>query len=326
MLKGIKIIILILFLCFEIPLFQTQAQDTDILGLYYNPIQANPALTGAGGSGKLRLLYRDYYPGRGLNLHTISCSYDTFVKDAHGGLGLFLSENLLGGILNDLRAGLSYSYHLRASRDLYVNAGFMASLIHRSMDAGKIVLPDQIDPLRGPVLPSGENINSLSRTVFDAGIGFLFSYRNYHTGISVSHIFRPDLVGNALEESRAGRRITVHGGAEVYPGPEGLSLGPAFLFSMQGNSIISAIGTAVSYNNLSINLLPFFEPGGGLNFIQSGFNIKAGRMELGYNYNFNPLPDNSLQPFTRSNQVYIAIVLNNVEKRDLIKAIIFPKL
>ncbi|MDZ7738612.1 MAG: PorP/SprF family type IX secretion system membrane protein [Bacteroidales bacterium] len=326
MLKGIKIIILILFLCKVLALYQGQAQDTDILSLYYNPVQVNPALTGAEGTGKLRLLYRDYYPGRGLNLHTISCSYDTFVEEAHGGLGIFLSENILGEILNDFRAGVAYSYHLRASRDFYVNAGFMAALVHRSMDAGKIVLPDQIDPLRGAVLPSGEQINSMSRTVFDAGIGFLFSYRNYHSGISVSHIFRPDLVGNGLEDSRAGRRITLHGGTELYPGPEGLSISPAFLFNIQDNMIISAAGAAVSYNNISINLLPFFEPGGGLSFIQSGLFFEAGRMELGYNYNFNPVQNSSLQPFTMSNQVYIAIGLNNVEKRDVIKAIIFPKL
>ncbi|MFP4488219.1 MAG: PorP/SprF family type IX secretion system membrane protein [Bacteroidales bacterium] len=326
MLKGIKIIILIIFLCFEIPLYQTQAQNTGILNFYNNPVQANPALTGAEGAGKLRLVYRDYYPGRSLNLHTISCSYDTFVEKAHGGLGIYLSENLLGDILNDFRAGAAYSYHLRATRDFYINAGFMASLIHRGMDAGNIVLPDQIDPLRGAVLPSVEVINSVSRTVFDAGIGFLFSYRNYHSGISASHIFRPDLVGNGLEESRMGRRISVHGGAELYPGTDRLSIYPAFLFSMQDNFIMSAIGVAVAYNNISMNLLPFFEPATGLSFVQTGLHFKAGRVELGYNYNFNPLTAGHMQPFTLSNQVYIAIGLNNVEKRDVIKAILFPKL
>ncbi len=328
MLKGIKIIILILFLCKVLSLYQGQAQDTDVLSLYNNPVQVNPALTGAEGTGKLRMLYRDYYPGRGLNLHTISCSYDTFVEDVHGGLGIYLSENILGGILNDFRAGVAYSYHLRASRDFYVNAGFRAALVHRGMDAGNIVLPDQIDPLRGAVLPSGELINSMSRTVFDAGIGFLFSYRNYHSGISASHIFRPDLVGNGMEESRAGRRISVHGGTELYPGPEDLSIAPAFLFSMQDGFITGAIGAAVAYKNIAINLLPFFEPatGTGLSFVQSGLHFKAGRVELGYNYNFNPLPSGNMQPLTLSNQVYIAIGLNNVEKRDLVKAIIFPKL
>lgn len=302
------------------------AQDAATTAFYYRAVSANPALTGSEGDGKIKLMYRDYYPGRNLNLHSVYFSYDTFAEQVHGGLGLYLSDDMLGGILNELRAGGTYSYHLRAGKDLFINAGFMASVIHRGIKTGNIILPDQIDPLMGAVLPPGEVINPASRTVFDAGLGFLFTYRDYHTGISVNHIFRPDINGSGQERSRLHRLFSVHGAALLKPGAKDISLNPAFIISMGGNIITAAIGTSVSYKNISMNLLPYFSPAYGLSFVQSGVHVNTGRVELGYNYNFNPLPDNSLQPFTLSNQVFISVVLNNIKKRDVVKAIIYPKL
>lgn len=302
------------------------AQDTESLSFYYTPVQANPAMAGSEGPGNLKLMYRDYYPGKGLNLHSIYCSYDSFLESIHGGFGVYLSEDLLGDLLNDFRAGAAYSYHLRASRDLYINAGFMASVIHRGFDAGKIILPDQIDPLMGAVLPSGELIASESRTVFDAGLGFLFSYLDYHAGISINHLFRPDITGSGLQESGLGRRLSIHGGTVFNTRESGVSFAPAFIVSVQNSNIISALGTSIGYKDLSINILPFFDPRSGLSFVQSGLHFKKGRIELAYNFNFVPLRTDRLEPFTLSNQAYISVIINNIEKRDVIKAINYPKM
>jgi len=318
--------ILNLILCFTLSVLYLGAQDTESLSFYYNPVQANPALAGSEGTGKLRLMYRDYYPGKGFNLHSINCSYDSFLEVIHGGIGIYVSENILGDLLNDLRAGAAYSYHLRTSRNFYINAGFMASVIHRGLNAGNIVLPDQIDPLLGSVLPSGEVIAPVSRTVFDAGLGFVFSYRDYHAGVSVNHLFRPDLSGNALQESELGRRLSIHGGAVLNTGNPDLSLTPGFIVNVHNNDINCALGTGIGYKSLYFNILPFFDPRRGLSFVQTGLYVEMGIIELGYNYNFIPFRTDRLQPFTLSNQVYISIGLYNIEKRDVIKAINYPKM
>jgi len=318
--------ILNLILCFALSVLHLEAQDTESLSFYYNPVQANPALAGSEGPGKLRLNYRDYYPGKGLNLHSINCSYDSFLEVIHGGLGIYVSENIMGDLLNDFRAGAAYSYHLRASRDFYINAGFMASVIHRGLNTGNLVLPDQIDPILGAVLPSGEFITSVSRTVFDAGLGFLFSYRDYHAGISMNHVFRPDLSGSGLQESALGRRLSMHGGAIFNTGTPDLSLAPGFIINFQSGNIISAFGAGIGYKSLSFNILPFFDPRSGLSFVQTGIYFEQGKIELGYNFNFIPFRNDRLQPFTLSNQVYISIGIYNIEKRDVIKAINYPKM
>ena len=74
----------------------------------------------------------------------------------HGGAGFYLSDDYLGGIVNDLRGGFSYAYFLQAGKDLFINAGLSASVYHRGYNFGNAVLPDQIDPLGGVSFPSSE--------------------------------------------------------------------------------------------------------------------------------------------------------------------------
>ncbi|MGM0666423.1 MAG: PorP/SprF family type IX secretion system membrane protein [Bacteroidota bacterium] len=315
----------ILLLCFALPVNHMLAQDAESFAFYFNPVQANPALAGSEGPGKLRLMYRDYYPGKGLNLFSVSSSYDSYLESIHGGFGIYVSENLLGDLLSDLRAGAAYSYHLRASRDLYINAGFLASVIHRGMDAGRIVLPDQLDPIMGAVLPSGEVIDPISNTVFDAGLGFLFMYRDYHAGIAVNHIFNPDLMGHGFEETVPGRRLSVHCGA-VFNTRKELRIMPGFIINVQNGNYMGAMGASVGYNMLSFNILPFFDLRRGLSYIQSGLYLETGMFELAYNYNFTPLRTGNIQPLTLSNQVSLAITLFNSEKRGVPKTINYPKM
>ncbi|MEZ5010895.1 MAG: hypothetical protein R2744_04505 [Bacteroidales bacterium] len=51
--------------------------------------------------------------------------------------------------MNDLRAGATYAATIRAGKEIFVNAGFMASIIHRSVNSGNIILPDQIKSAAG---------------------------------------------------------------------------------------------------------------------------------------------------------------------------------
>jgi len=324
MIRNVKI--RILFLCLVLPVNHLFAQDAESFAFYFNPVQANPALAGSEGPGKLRLMYRDYYPGKGLNLFSISSSYDSYLESIHGGFGIYVSENILGDLLSDTRAGAAYSYHLRASRELYINAGFLASLIHRGMDAGRIVLPDQLDPLLGAVLPPGEVISPVSNTVFDAGLGFLFIYRDYHAGISVNHIFNPDLTGRGFAEAVPGRRLSVHGGAVLSTRRDDLRIMPGFIINVQNANYMGAMGISLGYNMLSFNVLPFFDLRRGLSYVQSGLYLETGIVELAYNYNFTPLRTDKLQPLTLSNQLSIAITLFKSEKRANAGAINYPKM
>ena len=70
---------------------------------YQSLLMNNPALSGSEGTGVLRLSYLNYYPGNSYNLHSVYLSYDSYISALHGGAGFYLSEDYMGGIVNDLR-------------------------------------------------------------------------------------------------------------------------------------------------------------------------------------------------------------------------------
>jgi type IX secretion system PorP/SprF family membrane protein len=302
------------------------SQDIESQMIYSVPILGNPALTGSEGIGKLRLVYRDYYPGHDFHLGSVFASYDTYNESLHGGIGFYISDNKLGDLMNEMRTGASYSYHLRASEDLYINAGFLASVIHRGFKSGSLILPDEIDPLLGPILTSSELIDIRSGTIFDMNVGFLFSYLNYHAGLSVSHITTPGLTGAGKKDSRMARRYTIHASGSFRVLENELSLDPVFYFSLQDNLYSLSAGLSGSYKVISLNVLSHTYLQQGLGAIQTGIHIKMGTVGLAYNYLFNPFKTGPFIPSTLSNQISLIISLNNVEKRGVIKAINFPKL
>ena len=159
---------------------------------YQLTLIGNPGLTGTEGTGYLRLSYLNLYPGNNYNLHTVNVSYDGYFPGLHGGAGIYITNNSLSGIVNDLSGGFSYAYHFQAGSNLFVSAGLSASIFHRGYSFSGAVLPDQIDPVRGAVLPPGEILDLKGRSVLDLSTGFLLMSGRFFGGISVSHLTEPD--------------------------------------------------------------------------------------------------------------------------------------
>ena len=86
--------------------------------------------------GSVRFSYLNFYPGNSYNFHSVYFSYDSYFPGIHGGAGIYVSDDYLGGIMNDVRGGLSYSYFLQAGKELYINAGLTASFFHRGFNFG----------------------------------------------------------------------------------------------------------------------------------------------------------------------------------------------
>jgi type IX secretion system PorP/SprF family membrane protein len=186
------------------------SQETTYGPGYQTIMNTNPAFAGSSGNGMLRLSYLNFYPGNNYDLHSFFVSYDTYIPIVHGGGGFFVSNDYIGGIVNDLRGGFSYSYHLQAGKDVFIDAGLSASLWHRGFNSRNVILPDQIDPLGGVSGSTSDIIDFSGHTIFDIGAGMLFSAGRYLGDISVNHIARPDLSGNGTDDGRLDRRVTLH--------------------------------------------------------------------------------------------------------------------
>jgi type IX secretion system PorP/SprF family membrane protein len=317
--------IIILFLTVGFSLF-CKGQDSESGPGYQLILMNNPALSGSEGDGEIRLLYHNYYPGNNYNLHSVYFSYDSFVPSLHGGVGIYISDDYMGGIANEMKGGMSYSYFLQAGKDLFINAGLSASVFHRGLNFTGAILPDQIDPLGGVVYPTGDVLTNSGKTVFDIGAGFLFMTGKLTGGLSVSHLAEPELTENKSTEEKLRRKLLLHVTYDLdLSKSNNFMLRPLGYLVMQGGYVSGGAGTVFETNYLSINALLLNDNWNNLN-MQTGFSIKTGGMSIYYNYRFNISSGNNMMPFSLLHQTGLAFSLNNVDKRKTIKTINFPKL
>ncbi|MCX6325948.1 MAG: type IX secretion system membrane protein PorP/SprF [Bacteroidia bacterium] len=322
MLKRLsKILILIIAIhadCF--------GQETDPGPGYQMVLMNNPAISGSEGDGVLRLSYLNVYPGNNYNLHSVYFSYDSYFPALHGGAGFYLSDDYLGGIVNDFRGGLSYAYFLQAGKDLFINAGLSASIYHRGYSFDKAILPDQIDPLGGVYFPNGEILATSGRTVFDIGAGFIFISGKFFGGFSINHLAEPNLSVSGFSNEGLKRKLLLHlSGDFDMSKKQSLKVRPLAFLGLQGEFLSTGTGVVVESKYLSVNAILLGDTGRNMN-IQTGFSFKSGKVSVYYNYRFNIVSENILMPLSLLHQTGLAISLNNVDKRNIIKTINFPKL
>jgi hypothetical protein len=84
-------------------------------------------------------------------------------------------------------------------------------------------------------------------------------------------------------------------------------------------------GASIESKYLAINAVVMGDNGKNLNF-QTGFSLSAGKLMIWYNYRFNALSGNKYTPLSLLHETGLAFSLDNVEKRNTIKTINFPKL
>ncbi len=301
-------------------------QDLDYGAGYQMSLINNPALTGSEGDGTLRLSYLNFYPGNSYNLHSVYLSYDSYFPSLHGGAGFYITDDYLGGIINDLRGGFSYAYFLQAGEDLFINAGLSASFYHRGYNFGTAILPDQIDPLGGVSAPSSEYLANSGQTLFDVGAGFTFITGKLSGGFSINHLAEPDLSEQGYSADRLKRKYFVHlAGDLILNKAQGFNIRPLAYTSLQGDYITGGIGTVFESNHLSVSGLILGSSNKNIN-IQTGFSINAGRVRIYYNYCFNIVSENTFIPVSLIHHTGLAFSLNYVDKRNPVKTINYPKL
>ena len=294
--------------------------------VYQGLLMNNPGMSGVEGNGIMRLSYLNHYPGNHLDLNSLYLSYDTYIPALHGGGSFYLSDDYLGGIVNDIRGGFSYAYFLQAGRKLFVNAGLTASVFHRGFNFGNAVFPDQIDPLGGPSIPTAEVTDNKGRTVFDVGAGLVVSSGKYSGGISVNHLAEPELYTSTVSTERIRRRYTAHASAHFdLPGNGGFNMEPLLLASLQDNYFFAGAGTSAGNDRFALNILLTDDNSGNIN-LQAGFSFSFSIVSVYYNYRFNLASGNSLLPVSLMQQAGLTFSLYNVEKRKDINTINFPKM
>lgn len=213
-------------------------------------VMYNPAFAGVGGSTSLKISAYTFLPGNGFGLKSIYASWDGYYSSLHGGAGVWVSEDMPGDIMNDLRGGASYAYHFRAGREIFITAGLTASVITRGIRSGSVILPDDIDPFRGITGGGTEYIPPAPVIRFDLGTGFTVSSGSWYAGASVMHLTRPSLSDDNQDHNRLNRLFTLNGGFSLTPRGKDLALSPSAAILIQGEGMKIYLGSEASWKGI----------------------------------------------------------------------------
>jgi type IX secretion system PorP/SprF family membrane protein len=284
----------------------------------------NPAYTGLSGAPVLQLSCYTFLPGNGFGLQSVYGSFDSFFQSLHGGAGIWLCDDILGDIMNDFRGGASYAYHLRAGNDLFFNAGLTASVVHRGIRRGSIILPDDIDPFSG-TSPSSGYIEDGNITLFDLGTGLTFSRGPWYGGISVMHLTQPWLSDDQSSNNRLRRLYTLSAGASFALTKSKIILNPSVAFLAQADSYTVYLGTEAVFRSLMCGAALWHESSGFLSAEPSiGWDMGSAKLLLSYSYVLTggdaAFNGNAIV------KAALSVSFNNVEKSRAVHIIKLPSL
>lgn len=322
----ISLLFLIVFSAF------LNGQDVIFSQFHGNLLYHNPAFAGSSDFNRLSINYRDQWPELQSDFVTYSASYDQPVEVLHGGIGIrLLNDNLGDGTFRTFSAELIYSYHLRVSREFFILAGFQASINQNRFDAGNLVFGDMIDPFRGAVLPTEENISGFQKIYPDFAVGFIGLYKELYGGITVHHLTRPGISENPTDESRLSRKYSIHVANNFYlkgsPGKkEAILLTPSLLFQQQDHYQHLEYGFIISREPISLGARLRHDFTFSYSTAIFGLSVNYQNFSIGYTYDLAIKGAGSGLPGTAAHEITFIAGFNSVKKRDLIRTINVPKI
>jgi type IX secretion system PorP/SprF family membrane protein len=248
----------LLILCFLVnQSHEIYAQDPTFTQFYANPLYLNPAFAGSNKCPRISLNYRNEWPNLSGNYITYSTSYDKYVKNIKGGLGLLATHDQQGkGTISTSMISLIYSYHLKVNRKFTMLFGARAAYYQKSLDVTKLTFGDMIDPRKGFIYNTGDVLQNASRQFFNASLGVLGFSKNFYTGLALHHVNQPNesMITNGTSQQKM--RITAHAGATISlvkgaRGTKSTTLMPNIIFQYQQGFMEMNIGTYVKYGDLT---------------------------------------------------------------------------
>ena len=216
-----------------------QGQDPSWSHFYANTLYLNPSMAGTEGDSRVFAGYRNQWPSTGSAYVTYHTSYDRYVEELHGGLGMkVMNDRQGGGRFNQLAVDVVYAYRFRATHELEVSWGLQAGIGQRAFQTGGLVFGDMIDPVTGNTLPLTEYPDPYQSIFPDFAAGFSAFWRNIFGGLAVHHLLEPGVSPVDDPSSELPRKYTLHAGmilpvVDPGTGREILQVSPHLVFIQQ---------------------------------------------------------------------------------------------
>ena len=194
-----------------------RGQDPEFTQFYANPLYLNPAYAGTTKGIRFAFNYRNQWPSLPSSFVTYSASYDQHFDELSGGIGLHVLYDRAGdGDLSTTGGSFMYSYFLPVSEKFAIKAGLEVTAIQKSIDFGKLLFYDQIDPRLGFIYKTGEDLPSQGiykiNPFFDFSAGMIGFTNKFYAGFAVNHISEPQMSFFDNTDSKLPRKYTAHMG------------------------------------------------------------------------------------------------------------------
>ncbi|MGB1217413.1 MAG: PorP/SprF family type IX secretion system membrane protein, partial [Saprospiraceae bacterium] len=196
------------------------AQDAVFSQFYSSPVQLNPAFVGTTYSPKVALNYRNQWSSIFNAYVTYAASFDQFSEKLNSGFGFSAIVDQAGdGVYNTGGFSVIYSYRIPVGDKFFIKGGVQAGLRQVSVDWDRLTFLDQLDPIGGPILTTGESRpDLLNRQMFDLSTGVLLYSDLFYGGFSAYHLNTPDqslLGSNDQLTDGLPMRFSIHGGMQI---------------------------------------------------------------------------------------------------------------
>ncbi|MCC6723400.1 MAG: type IX secretion system membrane protein PorP/SprF [Saprospiraceae bacterium] len=312
-----------------------QAQDPLFSQFYATPLVLNPAFAGTTYSPRISATYRNQWPVHANDgtaaYTTYAASYEQFVPAFNSGIGVMvMSDNSGGGILKTTSFAANYAYRIAVNEDFNIRLGINAGFKQSNIDWDKLVFLDQLDPITGPLDPSGlPNFTNelrpadLSTTIFDVGAGLLAYTNKFYGGISLQHLTTPD---EGFFRTNVGLldglplRTSVHAGAEfiVKKGNKHTPssfVSPNILFAKQGDQ--GQVNVGAYYNHGLVFFGGWFRHAfGNADALIGLAGVQYDILKIGYSYDFT-LGSSVASPTGGAHEISLVI---NFDQSESVKA------
>ena len=198
------------------------AQDVGFSQFFANPVYLNPAFAGSKVAPRISMTHRSQWPGLVTAFTSSSVSYDQYIPDLHGGIGVIFMNDAMGDhkMLKTNMFGGMYSFRFRVHEDIYINLALQASVVFMNlnwstdMHDGSMRWPDQIDPYCGWVNVTSATPPDRPQVVYpDFAAGTMIYGPAWYAGFAAHHLSQPSQ--GFYSEDRVPIKFTANAGGLI---------------------------------------------------------------------------------------------------------------
>ena len=220
--------------------------DPQFTQYIFNQFYLNPAMAGMSTGAEVSGIFRSQWTGYSGSFDqkgaptTQQLSFNSPVSFLKGGVGVYISNDNIGGGTTNREVALSYSLNKRVGPNTY-SAAISAGIYAKSLD-GTLYRPrDENDPS----IP----LTNVTQVQPDLAVGVAVSSPTYSIGAALKHITKPTFNFNTAEGATAVNRMLYLSGSLNLGVTYTLDITPMFVIKSDFNTVSPEVGALFTYNS-----------------------------------------------------------------------------